>query len=343
MLAGVFLYIHCANDRTSHMEPVATKEQPSTFQRLKDNLPIVSVGLLVIGTVNLMMYYLYFKINILEYLDFTEVLQLQFKLFAMAVGGIVLQIAYGVWCHRLVNGTSPAAKRKDRMQASARRRRFEEYQAKQATAAKATKKRTKRQQFFRRHRLAFWLLILLVVFYVLGMIVLYYPTSLIIFLFLSIPVFFVIVVLTYEEVKKDDVEAGGKADELERKFGLYKSASIAIILIYISCIAALISAVSSVSEKSSYEVTVVMDGKTLTTNQDYRYLGRTKNYIFFYTISKKQAEIYQVSAVKTMLVSDGIDYSHAEEKHLKQEAEFFNNIIDWIKRQVNNIQNPKAK
>ena len=317
------------------MEQEATKEQPSTFQRFKDNLPIVSIGLLVIGTVNLMVFYLHFKINILEYLDFTEVLQLQFKLFAVAVAVIIVQIAYAVWCSKLFNGNTPAAKRLDRMRTSARRRRFDAHEVKKASLP--PKKRTKRQRFFRKHRLEYRLLIFMAVCYALQTLIDYYPKSVFLLMLFSIPVFCILVFITYEEIKKDSLESGGQPAGLASKFSLYKTASILVILIYISCIAALISAESSVSESSSYEVTVVMDNKTLVTNQDYRYLGRTKNYIFFYTISKKQAEIYQVSAIKTMKISDGIDYNHTEEKHIKAEKEFFNDIINWLKKSINRI------
>lgn len=316
------------------MEEQATKEQPSNFQRLKDNLPIISIGLLLMGTVNLMVYYLYFSINILEFLDFTEVLQLQFKLFAIAVAIFFIQIAYGVWCSKMVYGNSLAGKRLNRMRLARRLRSFDEHDAKLAST-KAPKKRTKRQRFYKKHKFQVWLAIIIAVGMGLESIIAYYPKSIIIFLFISAPVFCLLVFVTYEELKHDDIESGGQPAALASRFSLYKSVSISVILIYVSCIAALISAVKSVSETSSYEVTAVLDNKTLTTNQDYRYLGRTKNYIFFYTISKKQAEVYQVSAVKTMLISKGIDYSHAEEKYAQAEKVMFSAIVNWFTDVVN--------
>ena len=61
---------------------------------LKNNLPIVTILVLVLATANLVIFYEHFNVDILSYLDFSEVIQMQFRVFATV---IALAIAFSLF------------------------------------------------------------------------------------------------------------------------------------------------------------------------------------------------------------------------------------------------------
>jgi hypothetical protein len=151
------------------------------------------------------------------------------------------------------------------------------------------------------------------------------------FWFFSIPAFAVAVIISYFEIKKSESKGITITPEIEQTFTLYKQIGFLVILIYISGAAARIEALRRLSDVSAYEVTLVMEDKTLITDKNFRFIGKTKNYIFFYNISKKQSEVYAISEVKNTLIRDGFDYSPKEDREPKQITISFEKPYNWLK------------
>lgn len=282
------------------------------MDELKNNLPLISIGLLILGTVNLMLYYNHFNIDILSYLDFTEILQIQFRLFATAAALIVFLILFlTIWDRIAAYLYKPT----------------EEAGLTEADI-KARKKTSKYSSY------AFYLY--LIVISVLNFARPVYKeaeestASTLLWMFSVVGVAGA-VVYTYFQLKK--ISVTDSPDEVARKKGLttLKYVGVFIILTYSSGVFARLEAEDTVSLRSSYEATVVMEKKSFATNKNYRYLGRTKNFTFFYDIARKQAEVFPNGDIKNMFVRDGIDYRTVKEKSGFTFTISFTKIANWFK------------
>lgn len=281
------------------------------MEQLKNNLPIISLGLLILGTVNLMLYYNHFNIDILSYLDFTEILQIQFRLFASAAATIVFLILYLTLSHRV---SQLLGKKRNLGEPTP-----EELESRKSSTA---------------GKIGFYLMI--VTMFVINIVSARYDrhhngASFSVLWILTIFILAAAVVYTYFQLKKTARQE--TADETKRKEGLttLKYIGAFIILTYASGVFARLAAEDAVSYSSSYEATVVMEKITFSTNKTYRYLGRTKNYTFFYDMVRKQAEVFPNGDIKNMFIRNGIDYRTPEEKEGITLTFSFAKIVNWFK------------
>ena len=68
--------------------------------------------------------------------------------------------------------------------------------------------------------------------------------------------------------------------------------------------------------ESINEVTMVVDGKPVKTDADNMFVGRTKNFIFFYNIHTKESKIYSNNDVKNLTYSKGNEYIRVSQKFI---------------------------
>jgi hypothetical protein len=262
---------------------VSKKEKISRYQLFKDNLSIISLGLLILGTANLMVYYEYFNINILQYLEFTEVLQLQFRLFTYIIG------LYGISTIFSLIHSKYTSDNKDTIR--------------EETNGEDKEKTTKAKPL---NKLLLSLIVFTIIILIMASVTTIYKDIRLALLLLSIPFFTPLVFIAYKEainkLPRQNAEESMKSAEL------YHYALIFAIVGFTVWLGGLILAVRCTSPISNNEVTVVMEKKTFSTSADYRYIGKTKGYIFFYTISKQQAEVYPIGDVKILMIRNGIDY-----------------------------------
>ena len=273
-------------------------ETASSVEFLKSNLPVISVSLLIIGTVNLMMYYDYFDIDITSYLDFAEVLQIQFRFFASAAALVVVQVLYTSFLHKVLDHDHehPGEKAyKERVKAGIPE------EIRENIKADKPKKRSK-------YRNSIILIGTMAACLVINSLPKLSDEAIINWWYVSIPAFIAVVVTAYFGMKDRDATYNTDATFLESTNTIYLQLGLAIILIYISGVIAHTSAMRALLSKSSSEVTIVMDKQTISTNESYRFIGKTKNYIFFYNIKKQQADIYPNADIKNMSVRKGVDY-----------------------------------
>lgn len=71
---------------------VKLKPVVQAIDQMKNNLPIISAGLLVVGSINLVCFYVIFGVDIMTYLDFTEVFQIQFVFYIFSC--VIIAIFY---------------------------------------------------------------------------------------------------------------------------------------------------------------------------------------------------------------------------------------------------------
>lgn len=276
------------------------------MEKIKDNLPIFSVALLILGTVNLLVYYSFFHVDILSYLDFTEVLQIQFRLFAIAVAVIFGQIAYTVMSVHLIQ---------------------------KITVMTDTK--SKVNIFF--NKINAWLLkrigkisinaqiIMFMTFVFMLCIVLSINTPKMLYMYLlifSILLLLLIIKLFYNAFKKEVLNENFRPEidtivksriEFEANLKLLKTILGFIFLTYISVVTAIISAINTVLYSASNEVTLITDKVSFSTSYNYRFIGKTKNFTFFYNIPLKQAEVFPNGDIKKLYLRDGMRYEHKQD------------------------------
>ncbi|RYE24455.1 MAG: hypothetical protein EOP45_05805, partial [Sphingobacteriaceae bacterium] len=298
------------------------------MEEIKNNIPLISAFLLILGAANLLVYYGYFGIDIMSYLDFSEVIQLQFKVFAIAAAFIVANALYMYLCPKFVGPDS------DRV-IEIRKNREEEYR--KARALKKTEGKPETKGFF--SKISGWYLWLpFILFYAYELQANNTYTDL--FIFGLIPIWTVLVIIAYFEFRKGIVseeEFNEDATIEERREQVQKAIKdrtpeqnsllssgkvfcLIIIITFASVNLIFLRARYVVSNTSLQEVTAFMEKDTLITNENYRYVGQTKGHIFFYDKKKEQAEVYATSDVKKLLIREGINYKEkgkAEPKPLK--------------------------
>ena len=268
---------------------------------LKDNLPLLSVIILIIGGTNLLVYYWYFGIDIMSYVEFSEVIQLQFKVFALAGCLFAASFLYGLLFeyHHL----SPASTSYQRQN----RKKF-------ATDVDASKNK--------RH--------LMIAYCIIGTTLIGGVTSLVwriiskgedwtSLLLLSLPLLILIVAIAYFRFRKGIAE-GYRARIIEsgeliskefatkeenKLIGAGGFLSLFIVLIYTSSLYTFCSARLILVGPPSQEVTMYLEKDTVVTSNIYRYVGKTKGFIFFYNKRTEQADIYAAGSIKRMKIHDG--------------------------------------
>ena len=214
------------------------------MQQLKDNLPIISLGLLILGTVNMMLFYDFSNVNILSYLDFAEILQIQFRLFATAGALIVAFFAFAMFTYR-----DPVADHEMWMK-----------KIDSETPEERTKNLSKAEWGYRRIKI-FLLVFLLptLTIYIVKVCLNFTDEDKRAMWVVSILVFAGLLILSYNQITSIEEQNTEDKESLKQKFANYRYMIGFIFLVYASGVWAWINAMSYVSLTSAYEVSVVME------------------------------------------------------------------------------------
>lgn len=201
---------------------------------VKNNLPLLTLVMIVIGLVRISAFYYAFNINITSFLDITEVIQLQIEFFLPAV--IAVFFAYMIFRITLWN---PFNKR---------------FKALQSTDEMIDK-------------------------------------------------------MSISEEEKEEVKIITKRYR-EGVTDIYLMLSVTAIMIG-GLIGIMISFKNSDDIKHGRainEIAMTVDGQPVKTDANNMFLGRTKNFIFFYNRNTKQSKIYSNSDVKNLTYMPGNEY-----------------------------------
>lgn len=300
------------------------------MEELKNNLPIISVGLLILGTINILIYYSYFNIDILSYLDFTEILQIQFKLFS--ISGAIL-IAFYMFFQSLTFigeiGDSDSERESQKIKTNIKRlnnlkdKNIILPETEQEVGYK--KFIIKESNYYRRRREAeskdskgflvkVKVSIIIILFAIpIGSVLLVLTKdipqmSMLNVHILSIPLFAIFTLLAYLGLRKEGIFFFLKEDELQKRRDFYKICCLFILLAFTSGSYARISAIRLIIYSSDYEMSFKHNDNNIVTNKNYRYIGKTKNYLFLYDINKKQSDVFKFDDIKNLSIKNGVKY-----------------------------------
>lgn len=237
---------------------------------LKNNVPLISVFMLILGMVEISIYYKFFQINIVSFLDISEILQLQFTLYFLILW-IILVVTPFLYMPLEKFYKKHIIARADKFD------KISERIAKVGTKIE-------------------------------GMID-------------KVPV----------EERKELRDMLKEHNDLKyshandvRDFANIKS-FIGIFLLIISfAVASAISAVNAyydayrLRDVSKFEVSMKVGDKEMKTNRYYRFLGRTKNFIFFHDYNKRESYVISNSDVKDLVFKGGLDYSQLDTMTIKK-------------------------
>lgn len=274
------------------------------MKQLRDNLPLISICLLIVGTVYLLVFYGYFGINIMPYLDLTEVFQLQFKYFLVAAAGVFSFYAY---LTLVPTGGTPnpheeAALRELEKNAT-------DNQTENIEIEEPAVKLKVRQKPYRKPAGA-GLLILVFAGFV-GLWIKFRNDDAGFAHFIMWGEFIVLVVISVLVYRAFEHEFASDIKKQSSKRDLLAGAKLFIGLIVTSfavSITARESAMQIVSDESVEEATAIFTDTTVATNRYYRYIGKTKSTIFFYDTNKQQADCYSTDELKKMEIRAGTKY-----------------------------------
>lgn len=301
------------------MEQEANKAKGSDaiLSPLKDNLPIISIGLLIIGTLNLVVYYQVFGIDILTYLDITEVLQVQFKLFAISLGVLAIVSVHLAFVASFRPSYEEMIEQKIWFQALHSPEQIEAQRAVAQRLLKSTK---------RKGKILLMLIGSIIIIPCIIKIALFYEDADGISLgWMSICLLASCIDFAYSSFLDSEPEFVNYFNS-KPKFVIARQAGLLIFLTYSSVVIGYIQAVKHKGKISSNEVIINMEKAKIATNKEVRYVGKTKNFTFLYDVANRKALIYPNADIKDTAISDGVDYRTAEEKKDKPISYYLNKV-----------------
>lgn len=241
------------------------------MEKAKDYLPIITAYLLITGILRMLIYYSYFGIDIFSFLDFSEIIQLQYKFYAIA--GLVL-ITGAIWTvfdydkDRFGNNSKYSKERKE-----------------------LPSSKLKISSFV--FSLIFVALIIAA----------YIADSIgnfqleIMLLFLTFPSCIFICFGAYILF----VWGHNRENENVTKYSsAIFIAAIAFTVLYVVSIAARNQAVMLVDAGPNQNVYLTTEKKSISTTKDFIFVGKTKNYLFFYDKKIKRSEVIKYDDVKSL-------------------------------------------
>lgn len=241
------------------------------MEKVKDYLPAITAYLLIIGILRMLIYYGYFGIDVFSFLEFSEIIQLQYKFYAIT--GLVLitwvtLTIFGYDNTKLINETEKLSKE----------RKFPSSTLKIATSV-------------------FTLLFI-------GLIISAYIADLfnkfqleIELLFLTFPCAIFICLSTYLLFvwghNRDN-------EDITKHSNTLLIVATSVILVYVLSIAARNQAVMLVAVGPNQNVYLTTEKKSISITKDFIFVGKTKNYLFFYDKKSKITEVIKYDDVKTL-------------------------------------------
>lgn len=257
---------------------------------IKNNLAIISIYLVTLGIVYLTTYYAYFGVNILSYLDLTEIIQLQFKYYAAAFCIIVLSNL-----QIMLKNNYNTNDNDDIYNELIKPNKY-----KQHKILKQFKDNSNRNVFYS---------VIVICLAFLGAFI-YKAITAHYLAFTAIELIFETIILylffkilpRYEKLLKS-FGVGGMNNEIIPFFGF-----VIIATIVTSFELARNDAFDLIIKRSENEVTINIDSKSITTNDSLVFAGKTKNYIFFYNRFTEQYDVYAFSSIKSINYRPGKKY-----------------------------------
>jgi hypothetical protein len=272
---------------------------------VKENLPIITVALLVSGATWLVSYYDYFGINITDYLDFSEIFQLQFLLFIGVMLIVISGIAQGLSMRGYMETKEINFHSKRRFiqirQAASKNKFIDKYIyellfIRLGDASKHKRKRKDNRMFFGKPLLMLIIITLVVTSllqihkyievdsYDKQMVkdIILLITLIIVYVFIANGILYLI------------------KEKTERSNNRFRASAILVYLVFIGygVIHTRGNAYNTLHDKPEYELTLLLKDKPIhsdttliSTSKTIVYTGQTKNYLFLYNRNEKTAHI----------------------------------------------------
>jgi hypothetical protein len=255
------------------------------MDKLKENLPIISIGLLLLGFTRLITFYHFFHIDITAFIDLTEVLQLQFKFFTTRFLLILLSLSITVFITRKFS-KSPTGQTIPNLTST------------------PIQKQHKTPNLIGRHinAVRFALLALLSLSFFAyewhkGINTPIWPNLTIISFTISIlyilqkQIIFVLQIF----------ESTYGITSLHVNAFLYLS-----MFMSSAAMLSIQSAFQIMTNKPEFETTIIFSDHTITTNKDLIYVGKTKSFVFLYDKDKDQADVIPTGDIKQIQFRPGL-------------------------------------
>jgi hypothetical protein len=255
------------------------------MDKLKENLPLMSAGLLLLSFTNLVNYYHFFHIDIVTFIDLSEVLQLQFEFLTIGFLFIIF------WIGHSIITLSTAHK-------------SEIGRALIYPVSMSIRKNYKKYSIIFKYRdsLAF-------LFYAI------FPSVAFVYEWrqgvnmkalsdLAVMLFAVSFVLLFTRkfivnMRRIKQLSGVGSVSLEPFF-------IVLILMAATTIYSKYAAFSVMTKEPDYEASIVFADHTVATNKNLIYVGKSKGYVFLYNKDTDQAEVISTGDIKQVRFSPGL-------------------------------------
>ncbi len=255
------------------IEDTETAESNTNEKRsLIEMLPILSLCLIFVGFLKLKIYYSLFDINILEYLDLTEIVLLFLNDISFIVLFVIVILFYSLGMIKFLG------------------ERNNEHLNFSTDSNPEWIENGIRNYFQNRKR---WRKITITVFLI-SSILFYFFSNLLLLCLTACYVFQSLFVIIENLMSQDEEEFGAP------KFAVTSSAIITILLFTIGL--AYCDRDAILFDNDKHITIVTNEGKFFESNNDYKYLGKTSKYTYLYCNSERKAEILKNEDVKKIEV-----------------------------------------
>lgn len=248
---------------------------------ITDNLALISIGLLIIGFTKQIAYYQFFGVDIVSYLDTTEILQLEFKFFAISFVAILWLVINGLELLKITN---------------------------EALLLKVSKPNIVKEEvgFWRRNLdkhpfLLFRLFVLIVSFGV----IFHDRVFLHLLNTFNVEIFIALLFLNYVYGQSINVLTGPELTVNDNaRIKIY------LIILFIAVLIGVViftrrSAYNILTKKPDKEAVLVLEKRTISTDSSTIYIGKTRNYVFLYNKDKELAEVIPADKIEDSYFSEG--------------------------------------
>jgi len=244
---------------------------------IKNNLSLVSIVMLILGTFRIIVYYKMFQIDIVSFLEFSEIFQIEYLFFVVLF--LILYFLFlllsrpTIKLYNKVFGNTQEELESILEEISKKEREMESIKLRIGETENDIKNK---QDYLGYKELK----------------------------------------KTHEEIVDRHNEIKKRHNNIRQRFNTVKKESVTFvgILLYmlvLSCSLgySIYEAMSIKRGNSKYEVSMLVDDKPIKTSESYMYIGRTKSYIFFYNAKAVESDVFANDDVKNLKFSEGKDYT----------------------------------
>jgi hypothetical protein len=265
------------------------------MDKIKDNLPLVTLVLLLIGFTRLVAYYNLFHIDITSFIDFTEAIQLQFDFFTSRFLFLLFAMYLGIIPVIIVFRESGA----------------DEIKKPIGSRSKGKEKQSALVKRIKYYSIPIYFTCIAVLVIIIEHFVekrgIIYPYvhdlyfSCFMFGLLSATMLYFIKLVPFSSQTK---RMAARRMFIE-KVHIISGGSMLVMLIGFSVLYSRISAFEVITQRPDYEVTLVLEHQTVVTNKNLIYVGKSKSYVFLYDKDENQAEVFPMDDIKQMYLRRG--------------------------------------